>query len=58
MYNHGRLGYFWWLWALILHTLRVQVASLEPDDEELPKFRDHRPDLISAPERYMDHKLS
>ena len=24
--NNGLLGYFWWLWAIILHTLGVQVG--------------------------------
>ena len=27
MSNNGRLGYFWWLWAMDLHTFGVQVGD-------------------------------
>ena len=26
MENNGLLGYFWWFWAILLHTLGVQVV--------------------------------
>ena len=30
--NHGLLGYFLWLWAIILHPFGVQVQTVDDHD--------------------------
>ena len=34
MENSGRLGYFWWLWASILHTFGGQDKALNRAEGE------------------------
>ena len=35
MQNNGLLGYFWWFWAIILHTLGVQAGRFSTEGVDL-----------------------
>ena len=55
MRNNGILGYFWWSWAIILHTLGVQVGlqARIPGSQRLPQEWQQEP---IDPETYVCEK--